>query len=184
MRLLKRNNITLRPRNVVSEEEKNLIIKEYKDGSAGVMKLAKKYHRAGSCISRILSDNISPDELLIIRKKQCISQGEKLVSEYLENDVTQAELAEKYQLSRSAITHRIAVADVSNPKYKTKKKSIHMRARARSHHLPISPEELYLEIKTTKLTQRKLAKKYQVSESCIYHAIARYKKRTGLDPYA
>ena len=184
LRMLKRNCITLRKRNVVSEEEKRLIVQEYKSGTSDVMELAQKYGRAGSCISRILSANIPHDELLVIRKKLNASQGEKLVNEYFENDITQTDLAEKYELSRAAITHRITIAKASNPKYKNKKKSSYMRARAKVRHLRISPEVLYQEIKETKITQRKLAKKYQVSESCIYHAVARYEARTGLDPYA
>ena len=183
-RVLRTNKIHPRIRILVPKKEQQEIIYEYQKGNTTIKKLSNKYGWASSCISRFLTKTLDEDEIRFNQKNQPESFGESLVMEYLDNQVTHATLAKKYNITRSTLTHRIAAATVSNPKYADKTKAFEKRARAKRSTLPVSPEHLYFEIKSTKITQLELAERYHVSESCIYHALARFKKQTGLDPYA
>ena len=92
----------------------------------------------------------------------------------MDNEVTHTEIAEKHGYTRSWASRIIKNTDIKNSKCTKKSKTAKERKATPRRRLRVSAETLIKEIEETKITQRALAKKYNVSESCINHAIARY----------
>ena len=89
--------------------------------------------------------------------------------------MTHTEIAEKYGYTRSWASRIIKNTNIDDAKYSKKSKETRERKNTPRRRLRVSAEELIEEIESTHITQRALATKYEVSESCIYHAIARYR---------
>lgn len=172
-RILRKNGVIIRRVRHLTEQEKTEIISKYSEGNISIEKLAKAYKVNFSSIYGVLkkAGKLEPKDGTGSIK----SFSEEIIKEYLENDITHAEIAEKYSCERSSITHIINKAEVSNPKYKQKRKSFGERKNTPKKKLSITPAELIAEKIRTGLSYSKLAKKYHVSESCIYHAIARHR---------
>lgn len=168
-RLLRKNNVTIRGTRELTEEEKNEIVQKCSNENGSISALAEEYQVNLSTIYRILKKR----GVFISRVNTLQKDAESIVKEYFETDTTHAEIAKKRGYARSSITHAISKAKVTSPDYQDRKKSIPERKIAPRKRLPISPQALIEEKAKTGLSYRRLAQKYGVSESCIYHVFAR-----------
>ena len=163
-RILERHGAKIRSaRRIITTEEKQQFVQLYFDEGWTAVRIAKKFELCESAVRKVLES----DERYEKRKYLFLSDGEKqaVLKEYLETSATHTEIAEKYGCTRSSVSRVIEEFEKGlAPKFNPIRK-----------RLTVSAKTLIEELKRPGVTQRSLSIKYGVSESCIYHAIARYK---------
>lgn len=170
------NGVEIRyARKKISDEEKRIIIKKYFEDGMKAAQIAREHQLPEYTIRNYLRK----DSRYVIREELFLEQEEKekIIKEYLENDISHQDLAEKYGKDRSWATRLINQTVVEDAKFASKRKDFSERKKTPKRWLNVSAEQLIYENEVLKISQRKLAEKYGVSTSCIYHAIARYKGR-------
>ena len=169
-RVLKRNGVKIREPKYLEVKEREEILRKFYEEKISMSELARCYAVNVSTIHKIVRKNKAYE-----KSWNVLSQDfrEKIVREYMENDVTHADLARRYNYSRSNITHIIADTDISASVCSRKHKTMQERKISPRRRLPITAKELVDEVERTGMPQSELAKKYGLTESCIYHAISR-----------
>lgn len=175
LRILNNAGVEIRQVRHLTQKERTEILTKYYEKGYHFYDLVQEYDVCNSTIFKLIKKDPRYEEYK--RKYTSLEQQEKeaIIKEYFDNHVTHSEIAKKYGKTRTWLTRLIKVTEMSDPEYAGKRKSVKEQARATRRFLPIEPEELVEEIQRTKKTQREMAEKYNVSESCIYHAIARVK---------
>lgn len=173
-RLLKRNGLEIRHVRHMTNQEHLDICKKYFEQNIGPYTLSREYQYNYSTIRKIL---IKDERYAGHRIKLEQEEKEDIIRKYMTEEITHTELANEFGRSRSWISRIINDTDFNDPKYPRKKKTFAERKKTPKRRLRVSAKVLIEELKTPGVTQRSLADKYQVSESCIYHAIARYQGR-------
>lgn len=171
-RVLVENNVVTRKTKRLTKKQREEILEKYFGQLATSYGLAKEYELNYTSVRKIIMKD--PRYETVKKSKQRLEQEEKeaIIREYLEKDITHMELAKRYGHTRSWITHLIQKTDVEGLK---KKKDFKNRKETPKRRLKVSAEVLIEELKKPMVSQRLLAEKYGVSESAIYHAIARYR---------
>lgn len=172
--ILTRNGIDIRHVRHLTSEERELICKKYFEEHAKSYHLAKEFNVNYSTIRETL---MRDERFYKTRVRLNQEEREAIITEYMDNDITHTELAERYGRTRSWISRIILNTEIDNPKYEKKIKEFSERKKTPKKKLRVPATDLIAEIEETGVTQSFLAKKYGVSESCINHAIARFKKR-------
>ena len=173
-RILEKHNVEVRTaKKVLSDTIHKEILKLYFEEKISVAKIASLFDINETTVRK----QLIKDSRYSKRTNNNLSQSEResIIKEYLENEVTHTEIAERYGYTRSWASRLIKNTSIDDSRYSKKSKKVRERKNTPRRRLSVSAEELIEEIERTHITQRALADKYKVSESCIYHAIARYR---------
>ena len=175
-RLLIRHGVEIRQQRHLTDIEKSEIREKYFVKRVGSYSLAREYKVNYATIRKILMKDERFGAFRTILEQE---EKESLIRQYLDEDVTHSELAQKYGRTRTWVTRIIRDTEFNDPRYAGKRKAFSERKKTPRKRLRVTADVLIEELKEPDMSQRKLAERYEVSESCIYHAIARYKgKRT------
>ncbi len=165
-RILKRNGIEIRTRKHTSTQIKEAL-DLYFDKKYSSNKIQKMYGFTSGQLYRLIRKDSRYTEI------ERDTDSKAWAEMYDTTDDSLETIARKVNYSRAYVTKKVAEQHAEGGFGS----NILPKRRRSVHKLPITHEELAKEYHETGFSYATLAKKYGVSESCIYHALSRLKGR-------